>query len=406
VNGHERVTGFVPAPMSSPSDPTPKRSLRIAIVGSRGIPARYGGVETFAEEIAQRLSAQGVEVTVFCEATKGGRPMRLGRIRLEYVRAPGRGPLARILYEVGSLMRSRKGYDVVYMLGYSSSFACWIPRLFGRRVWINMDGLEWRRSRWGPLARRWLKFMEGIACKAAHRLIFDNQALAAEVQGRRNPSAAISVLAYGAPLVVKAPSLEPVNQLGLEAQRYILMVCRFEPENHVLEIVRAAAARSGGPPLIVIANTSDNNAWQREVMAHAGPLVQFLGPIYDPATLRSLRFHCQLYVHGHSVGGTNPSLLEAMGCGNFILAHSNSFNREVLGAMGGYFDSEVDLGLKLQAAEHVSERQRRMVGDGARDRVMNYYTWEQVTAGYLELLQFEMNRTPKSTESPIHKAAI
>ncbi|MDF1837058.1 MAG: DUF1972 domain-containing protein [Planctomycetota bacterium] len=391
--------------MSSSPDTSTKRPMRIAILGSRGIPARYGGFETFAEEIALRLSAQGAEVTVFCEATKGGRSMRLGRVRLEYVRVPGRGPLGRMLYEVGSLFRARKGYDVVYMLGYGSSFACWIPRLFGRRVWINMDGLEWRRSKWGWFARTWLKAMEGIACKAAHRLVFDNQALADEVQTRRNPSASISVLAYGAPLVVKAPSVEPLRALGLEAGRYHLMVCRFEPENHVLEIVRAAANRTGGAPLIVVSNTSQNNAWQKRVMAQACPLVRFLGPVYDPEVLRSLRFHSQLYLHGHSVGGTNPSLLEAMGCGNYILAHDNPFNREVLESMGRYFVDEEDLGQQLHAAEQAPERQRRMIGDGARDRAMNHYSWDRVAKGYHELLVHEVYRTPRSTLPESNKAA-
>lgn len=391
--------------MSSSPDSSTKRPLRIAILGSRGIPARYGGFETFAEEIARRLSAQGVEVTVFCEATKGGRPMRLGRIRLEYVRVPKLGPLGRIWYEVRSLIRARKGHDVVYMLGYGSSFGCWIPRLFGRRVWINMDGLEWRRSKWGWFAKRWLKAMEGMACKAAHRLIFDNLALAEEVQVRRNPPASSSVLAYGAPLVVKPPGVDPLRALGLEAGRFILMVCRFEPENHVLEIVRAAAARDSGAPLIVVSNTSANNAWQKEVMAQAGPLVRFLGPVYDPEVLRALRFHSQLYVHGHSVGGTNPSLLEAMGCGNFILAHDNPFNREVLGPMARYFSDEQDLATKLVEAEQAPERQRRMTGDAARDRAMNHYSWDQVASGYLELLNHEVHRVPRSTAEDSKRAA-
>ncbi len=379
--------------------------MRIAIVGSRGIPARYGGFETFAEEIARRLSDQGVEVTVFCEASKGGRTMRMGRIRLEYVRLFGGGPLGRILYEVGSLLRCRKGYDVVYMLGYGTSFACWIPRLFGRKVWINMDGLEWRRSKWGPLAKSWLKAMEGIACRVAHRLIFDNQALADQVSERRKPQAAISVLAYGAPLVTKTPSVEHLHALGLEAHKYLLMVCRFEPENHVLEMVRAAASRDAGSPLIVVSNTNEDGQWQKEVMAQAGPLVRFLGPVYDQEVLRALRFHCLVYVHGHSVGGTNPSLLEGMGCGSYILAHDNPFNREVLGPMGSYFDCEADFADRLWDAERTSERQRRMVGDGARDRVMNYYNWEQVADGYFALLRAEVTHAPCAPRPSIQSAS-
>lgn len=390
--------------MSPFTEASPKRPLKIAILGSRGIPARYGGFETFAEEIARRLTDQGVDVSVFCEATKGGRSMRMGRIKLEYVPVPCRGPLGRILYEVGSLLRCIKGYDVVYMLGYGTSFACWVPRLFGRKVWINMDGLEWRRSKWGPLAKFWLKGMEGIACKVAHRLIFDNKALADQVQERRKPSAQISVLAYGAPLVIKTPDVEPLTALGLEARNYLLMVCRFEPENHILEMVRAAANRESGPPLIVVSNTNTDGAWQKEVMCHAGPLVRFLGPVYDQKTLRALRFHSQVYVHGHSVGGTNPSLLEAMGTGSFVLAHDNPFNREVLGPMGRYFVDEGDFADKLWDAERTSERQRRMIGDGARDRVMNKYNWSKVADGYLGLLNAEVAQSHTNSQASVQGA--
>jgi len=391
--------------MFASPDNSSKRPMRIAIVGSRGIPARCGVAETLAEEIARRLSVQGVEVTVFCEATQGGRAVRLGRIRLEYVRLMSGGPLGRLLYEVASLVRARKNFDVVYMLGYGSSLACWVPRLWGRKVWVNMGGLEWKRSKWGFLVRLWLKIMEGIACRAAHRIVFDNQALADEVQARCKPKAQVSVLAYGAHTVTKATDIEPLRAHGLEAGRYMLMVCRFEPENHVLEIVRAAAKRETGAPLIVVANSRADTAWQKEVMAHAGPMVRFLGPVYDQEVLLALRFHCKVYLHGHSVGGTNPSLLEAMGCGSLVLAHDNPFNREVLGSMGRYFMDEADLENKLVAAEDTPDRQRQMIGDGARDRVMNYYVWDQVATGYLNLMAQEMSRPATASEVSLHGAS-
>ncbi|HRV81642.1 MAG TPA: DUF1972 domain-containing protein, partial [Planctomycetota bacterium] len=356
------------------------------IVGSRGIPARYGGFETFAQEIALRLADRGVEVTVFCEAKAGGRPVRYGKVRLEYVHAPFSGPLARILYDLGSLCRTRSRYDVVYMLGYGSSFLCWIPRLFGSQVWINMDGLEWQRSKWGRFAQCWLKTMEGIACRIANRLIFDNGALGQAIADRRPKLPPSSVLAYGAPVVSKAPDVARVRTLGLEPGRYLLVVCRFEPENHLLEIVRAASQREGGAPVVVVSSTAESTHWQREVMAHAGPLVRFLGAVYDPVVLRALRYHCLAYLHGHSVGGTNPSLLEAMGCGNLVLAHDNPYNREVLGEMGRYFADESEFYDRLWDVERMSERQRRMIGDGARDRVINYYSWDSITDGYISLL--------------------
>ncbi len=373
--------------MSDESESQTAKPLRVAILGSRGIPARYGGFETFAQEIAARLCERGVDVSVFCEAKSGGRPVRFGKVRLDYVHAFPKGPLGRIIYDLGCLWRARNKYDVVYMLGYGSSFLCWIPRLFGSRVWINMDGLEWRRSKWGPMARIWLKAMEGIACRVANRLVFDNQALASSVAQRRKVKGEISVLAYGAPVIGKTPDPAKIRSLGLEPGRYMLAVCRFEPENNLLEMVRAAAMRSEGAPLVVVSSTAERTPWQREVMAQAGPMVRFFGPVYDTQVLRALRFHSLAYVHGHSVGGTNPSLLESMGCGSLVLAHDNPFNREVLGEMGRYFADEEDFADKLWDIERMSERQRRMIGDGARDRIVNFYRWELVTEGYLGLIQ-------------------
>ncbi|MEZ5975092.1 MAG: DUF1972 domain-containing protein [Planctomycetota bacterium] len=376
--------------------PAKARPLRLAILGSRGIPARYGGFETFAQEIALRLSEQGVETTVFCEALAGGRPVRYGKVRLEYARAPFGGPPARILYDLFCLWRARSRYDVVYMLGYGSAFLCWIPRLFGTKVWINMDGIEWQRSKWGGFARWWLKSMEGIACRVANRLIFDNGALGHSVAQRRRNLPPQSVLAYGAPVVATPPDVGRLRTMGLEPGRYLLTVGRFEPENHLLEIVRAAAAREGGAPLIVVTSTAERTPWQREVLTHAGRLVRFVGPVYDQEVLRALRYHCLAYLHGHSVGGTNPTLLESMGCGNLILAHDNPFNREVLGEMGRFFADEADLSDKLWDVERMGERQRRLIGDGARDRVINLYTWDHVAHGYLELLSaFAGSRSPK-----------
>ncbi len=391
--------------MTADSETPTSRPLRLAILGSRGIPARHGGFETFAQEIAARLSERGVEVTVFCEAKPGGRPVRYGKVRLEYVRAPFGGSLARVFYDLGALLRARKRYDVVYLLGYGSAFLAWIPRLFGRQLWINMDGLEWRRSKWGPLTSRWWKAMEGLAARWAHRLIFDNQAVALEVAQRRPKLAPHSVIAYGAPVQTQAPDPARVRALGLEPGRYLLTVCRFEPENNLLEIVSAAAQREGGAPLVVVSSTAERTAWQKKVMAHAGPLVRFIGPVYDPAILRTLRYHCQIYLHGHSVGGTNPSLLEAMGAGNMVLAHDNPFNREVLGEMGRYFSDPDDLADKLWDLERMSDRQRSLIGDGARDRVVNFYSWSAVTDRYIELLNESMSPEQTGASAPVRQAS-
>ncbi|MCA9002152.1 MAG: glycosyltransferase family 1 protein, partial [Planctomycetes bacterium] len=273
------------------------------------------------------------------------------------------------------------------------------------RVWIGMGGLEWCRPRHGFLARTWLKVMEGMACRAAHRLIFDNQSMAEELELRRESRSAVSVIPYGANLSVKTPGLDALHQLGLEPQRYALMVCDLEPSNHVLEVVGAVSAHPSGLPLIVVSENSASNRYQRHVLDLAGDQVRFVGPIQDADTLRALRYHSHVTIHGNGLDGTHPFLLEAMGCGNFVLAHDNPFNREVLGPMGRYFTDGEDFVRELQCAEETPERQRRLVGDGARDRVMNLYSWDAVGAEYLALLRYDLKRQPVASEYQDQRAA-
>lgn len=359
---------------------------RVAILGSRGIPARYGGFETFVEELAPRLVQRGAEVTVFCERSPGPAPTAYRGVRLEHVPAEAPGPLRTLAYDVRCLWRARRGFDVVYMLGYGASFACFLPRLAGSQVWINMDGLEWRRSKWRAHARAWLWTMEALAGRAATRLVFDNGALADEVLGRRRwRRVEHSVLAYGAP-AVREPAPASALPPGLKPDGYDLVLCRCEPENHVVELVRAHA-RSGIPrPLAVVANTDAGTPYCAEVLQWRGDHVRFTGPIYEPEVVRALRSHCRLYLHGHSVGGTNPSLIEAMGCGTFVIAHDNPFNREVLGSAGLYFGGDTPLRAALEAAEATGPEERRARGEAARERVERHYAWEAIADRYAALL--------------------
>jgi glycosyltransferase involved in cell wall biosynthesis len=362
----------------------PHPSPHIALLGSRGIPARYGGFETFAEELAPRLVERGVEVTVFCEEPDSRglpHPTKHRGVHLQYVPAIGPGPLGRITYDLGCLGRARKNFDLVYMLGYGTGFACGLPRLFGTPVWINMDGLEWRRSKWGPLARRWLKAMEGLACHSASRLVIDNGALADELVKRRQPSAPISVLAYGAQVLTEADPA-PLAQYGLQPGGYDLTVCRAEPENHLLEVMRAHRTAGLPRPLVVIANSQRDNDYCAALRDLAGDGLVLLGPVYDAQALSALRLHSHLYLHGHSVGGTNPSLLEAMGCGAVVLAHDNPFNREVLADAGRFFVGEADCVRELQALEQSNGALLRDLRSRARRHVRERYSWEDLADAY------------------------
>ena len=366
-------------------------TLRIAILGARGIPASYGGFETFAEQLATRLASRGHQVTVYAEC--GDQPVAdtvYQGVRVRSRRRPRWGAASVLAYDCACLWDARRGYDLVYMLGYGAAWACWWPRVYGVPVWINVDGLDWARSKWGWAARTYLRCMEWVAAKVATRLIADAEAIAHRFRQTYPGGAPSSFIAYGADLVQAGeanPSL--LSAWRIEPRRYMLVVARPEPENHVLEIVQGYVQHGGEWPLVVVGDVSGNTPYQRQLKALASEQIRFVGGIYDATQLRSLRVHAACYLHGHSVGGTNPSLLEALACGNWVLAHDNPYNREVARDAAEYFSTPEQLARSLD----------RVVGEGAvlqfqrarraREIVATHYTWEGITDAYEALMHVQ-----------------
>jgi glycosyltransferase involved in cell wall biosynthesis len=364
-----------------------QRRASLAFLGSRGIPARYGGFETFVQEVSVRLVDRGYDVTVFCEAERGAKPASsFHGVRLEHVRAWAPGPLRTLQFDASCLLASLRRFDVVYMLGYGASAFCALPRAFGQQVWINMDGLEWRRSKWSAPARAWLWTMERLAFASATRLVYDNARLRDEVETRRDRRSVSSVIEYGADVYVRDDDVAPVLRRGLVPGDYDIVVCRPEPENHLLEIVRAHRAARTARPLAVVGNVDIDTAYARDVRDAAGPGVVFLGGVYDPLELRPLRRHAHACLHGHSVGGTNPSLLEAMGCGNLVLAHENPFNRETLDDAALFWSNEAELVAALRTAGDLPPARLAELRASGIERVRTRYSWERITDEYERLL--------------------
>lgn len=361
-------------------------SRRIAILGTRGVPARYGGFETFAEEIGTRLAAQGIEVTIFCEADPAGQqPSSYRGMRLRYVPSPRLGPLTTIWFDVKCLWRARRDFDVVYMLGYGAALFCFLPRLWQSEVWINMDGVEWVRSKWSWPARLWLRTMEAVAMWTPNRIIADAEAIRAHLRRHHGRLPACSVIPYGAPLVHTAQA-SCLEEWGVTPGGYYLVVCRLEPENHVLEILQGYAASDSDYPLLVLGNQQSGTEYVRQLLAVRDPRLRLIGTVFDQEKLQALRFFSRAYFHGHSVGGTNPSLIEAMGCGNVVIAHDNPFNREVAGEAACFFTRAHDIpGVLRDLNADAVARQR--LGRAAQERVARTYTWDAITKAYLELMQ-------------------
>lgn len=372
-------------------------ALRVAVLGTKGIPANYGGFETFAEQLAVRLVARGHQVTVYAEAD-GPAPEDTFHegVRVRFRRRPHWGPASVLAYDCASLWDARHGYDLVYMLGYGAAWACWWPRVFGTPVWINVDGLEWARSKWGRAARAYLRCMEWLATKTATRLIADAEAIAQRVRVVYPRSAPTSFIAYGAEEVrLDDVDVGALSAWGLTPGGYLLVVARPEPENHVLEIIQGYLLHGGPLPLVIVGNVTDATPYQRQLQALASDRVRLVGGVYDAPKLHSLRVHAAAYLHGHSVGGTNPSLLEALACGSLVIAHDNPFNREVAQGVADYFQTPAQLAECLQRRAARSHEDVARLRQGARDIVASRYTWDGITTAYEQLMRAEC-RTRRS----------
>jgi glycosyltransferase involved in cell wall biosynthesis len=378
-------------------------AVRIAILGARGIPAHYGGFETFAEQLAVRLVERGHEVTVFCEKGTDANEEYKG-VKLRHVPTRDVGPLVTLMYDAACLWQARSNFDVIYMLGYGSSVFCWLPRMWGAKVWINMDGLEWARGKWGMVARWYLRMAEAIAMWTPDRIIADASAIKENLQSRHHRLPPCDVIPYGSEIVSNACA-EELKRFGVEPGSYYLVVCRFEPENLIREIIEGFLQSETRARLVLVGDHARRSAYVESLRAYRNERLLFTGPVYETARIQALRYFCRAYLHGHSVGGTNPSLLEAMGCGNAVIANDNPFNREVLGDAGLFFSTPRDvsgcIGRVDSEPAEVAEMRTR-----AAERVKQFYTWERITDYYCELISLADSKTRSRTETiqcaPLH----
>lgn len=359
----------------------------LAILGTRGIPARYGGFETFAEELALRLANKGIDVTVYCEAGTNEQPTSYQGIRLVYLPSPACGPMTTILFDLLCLWNARKAYNVVYMLGYGAAPFCLIPRLWGSKVWLNVDGIEWARAKWSTVAKLYFKAMEWFSTWVPDLIIADAEGIKTHLEHRYRRLPHCTVIPYGAPIVETPPDTAILSEWGLIPQEYYLVVARIEPENHVREIVEGFKSSESSIPLVIVGNHNFGTAYANSLVLLADENVRFIGGIYDKEKLQALRYHSLAYFHGHSVGGTNPSLLEALGCGNLIIAHDNVYNREVTGEIGFYFKSPEDIPALTLRVEQLTDEEKKNLATKAISRIREKYDWDKIADSYLQLLE-------------------
>ena len=354
----------------------------VNILGTRGVPAAHGGFETFAQRLALYLVSQGVGVTVYCQTydkhvAQGHRDSWNGVERV-FFRPKRHGPAGTIEFDLAATKHvlGQPGVDLV--LGYNTAIFTVLQRIAGRRVFMNMDGIEWRRQKWSWPARQWLKVNEWLGAKLANVPIADHPQIAAHILQRTGRHAVM--IPYGAPEVDHA-SEAVLEEYGLFSDDYFISVARPEPENSLLELVRAHQMSQSAKKLMVLGNIMPANPYHRKLLEYASPSVIFPGGIYDPAKLRALRFHARAYFHGHQVGGTNPSLVEALGAGNAVIAHDNRFNRWTAGPEQFYFKSVKQCAAHL-ARLSVDELAVRRARNHARAQHQLHFTWDAVLSKY------------------------
>ncbi|KQN07215.1 DUF1972 domain-containing protein [Sphingomonas sp. Leaf25] len=358
---------------------------QLVVLGVRGIPAAHGGFETFVEVLALYLVGIGWDVLVYCQGSE--RDTRFedewNGIRRVHIPVTAKGPIGTIEFDIKATADALRRPGVLLTLGYNTGFLCFKTAAFRRRNLVNMDGLEWKRAKYRWAHRIYLWINERLAAMAATRLIADHPAIADHL-ARHTSRRRITTIPYGAESIETAdPAL--LAPFDVEPDRYFTLIARPEPENSVLEIVRGFSARPRGYRLILLGTYCRSNAYQAAVLDAAGSEVVFAGAIYDKAILRALRFHCFAYLHGHRVGGTNPSLVEALGAGNAVIAHDNRFNRWVCGDAGRFFATAEECDAAIEALI-AAPAQRSAMRSAARARWQADFTWDSVLAQYAALL--------------------
>ena len=381
--------------------------MKIAILGTRGVPPRYGGFETFAAELGTRLVARGHEVTVYCRdvipsVSEG--PGRVGRgivppgpqvpryarddmwlgIRRIVLPAIRHKYLETVSHTFLSALNAlRRDFDVILLCNAANAFVLPLLRTARLPVAINVDGIERRRRKWNLLGRAWYAIGESFAVRFANRIIADAEVIARYY--REKYGADPITIAYGADFPPESDS-DVLQRLRLRAQNYILYVSRFEPENNPLEVVLAYEKLDKAPPLVMVGAGLYAKDLVAELQRHASDRILFPGALYG-VDYRTLQRNAMIYVQATEVGGTHPAMIEAMASGGCVLALDTAENREVGGDSVGYFSLRPGETLSGAIREWLGdESKREMMRKAARTRAAERYRWDQVTAAYENLL--------------------
>lgn len=365
--------------------------MKIAILGTKGVPNNYGGFEQFAEYVSVRLAKLGHSVTVYNPHFHPYRQEHFGDVKIIRKYSPEKlvgGGIANIIYDHLCLTDAlEKDFDIIYEAGYHSVALSYkllnIKRTKRPVILTNMDGLEWQRSKWNKATQRLIESFEKIAVQKSPYLIADNTGIQEYLKKKYNAES--FYLPYGADVIEHFDPAQ-LKQYDLLPHQYFILIARLEPENNVETIISACQSLSNEIPLLVIGNhnTPYGNYLKNKFR---NPKIRFLNGIYNKSLLDSLRHFSLAYFHGHSVGGTNPSLLEAMASQSFIIAHKNPFNESILNNCALYFTDTHELLNLLNEVSTLHSKYSIPFKNENFKKIKELYNWDVVTAQHEALFQ-------------------
>jgi glycosyltransferase involved in cell wall biosynthesis len=353
--------------------------LRIGILGTRGIPNRYGGFEEFASHLSKGLVEMGHSVSVYNSHKHPYKENNWFGVVIIHCFDPEYlvGTAGQFIYDLNCIRDAHKrNFDILLVLGYTSSsvWGKWYPKK--SIVVTNMDGLEWKRSRYTKPVQFFLQYAEKLAVRFSNYHIADSVPIQEYLHQKYAINAAY--ISYGADITGKQDA-SLLKQFGINRKEYYLLIARMEPENNIEMILDGLCTTQQKRNVLVIGGT--DNAFGKRILAKyaANKNIQFPGAIYDKAVLDTLRSGCWVYFHGHSVGGTNPSLLEAMAAGALICAHDNLFNKAVLGEDAFYFQSAMDIETIIRQLDFTVTD---LMKENNLEKIRNNHSWKKIIAEY------------------------
>ncbi len=360
--------------------------MRVAIIGTRGIPNNYGGFEQLAEYLSVDLVKRGHEVYVYNSSLHPYTENQYLGVNIISCKDPEDrlGTFGQFIYDFHCIRDSRKrNFDAIIQLGYTSSAIWWFMLPSQSTIYTNMDGLEWKRTKYARTVKVFLKLSEWIAVKSSNYLIADSNAIKNYLL--KTHKAISYFIPYGA-TAFNEPSINEIAPYDVLEKSYYLVIARFEKENSLECIIEGYLLSNSKLPLLLIGSLKNKFAQYLKGKFESNQ-VRFLGPIYNLNTLNNLRYYSKMYFHGHTVGGTNPSLLEAMSSQAFICANANEFNQAVLGKDAYYFNNQEEICALLNKSEDLDFVSQSIKNN--LNKIKNDYTWSSIVDAYENLIMIK-----------------